>query len=70
MKLYVCKDHDHHWPVGVASIVLAKSEEDAIKLLDKELVACGLKPYKDKPYKLSKIPQTKPLALVLCDGNY
>lgn len=70
MKIYVIKDHDRHWPVGAASMVIARNKEEAIKLLDKELIKRGLKPYKDKPYNLIKVSQAKPVAVVLCDGNY
>lgn len=70
MKLYVCNDHDGFWPVGVASVVLAESEDQARELLDAELQKRGLRSHIDEPYTLEQVPQTKPKALVLCDGNY
>ena len=70
MKLYTCTDHDYHWPVGVASIVLARNVEEARNLLDEKLIEHGLKPCKEKPYTLVKLPQAKPTAMILNDGNY
>lgn len=48
MKLFVCTDHPIWYPVGGASIVLARDETQARE----------------------QISQTKPLARILCDGNY
>jgi hypothetical protein len=70
MKAYSCNDHDGHWPVGVASIIIANDEEHAIKLLDSELKTVGLKPYKDHKYTLKEIDTNRPNVIVLNDGNY
>lgn len=70
LKLYTCTDHDYHYPVGVASVVLAYGEEDARQWLDKKLVAAGLSPYAKSPYTLAEVSLHEPVAVVLCDGNY
>ncbi len=70
IRLFVCTDHDMHWPVGAASVVLAQDEEQARVLLDSELVSRGLKPYAKKPYQLREIPLDQLMAEVLVDGNY
>ena len=70
MKLYGCTDHDGHWPVGVSSVVIAHDENEARQLLDAELAKHGLNGFDNKPYTLEKIPQTKPVAVILQDGEY
>lgn len=42
MNVYVCTDHDGHWPVGVCSVVVADNEDDARALLTAELPHHGL----------------------------
>jgi hypothetical protein len=68
VKVYVCDDHDHFWPVGVASVVLADGEDEARKLLDAALVARGLRPHEDKPYTLAPIERRG--AYILNDGDH
>ena len=70
MIVYTCTDHDYHWPVGVASIVVAPNEEEARKLLDAELVEGGLRPYEDKSYTLIPLSVMTAQAVILLDGNY
>lgn len=70
MKLYAVTDHDGFWPVGTASIVMAKDEDHARRLLDAELKLKGLKTSEDVPYSLCQVPQTMPKAIILNDGNY
>lgn len=69
-KVYIRTDHDRHWPVGVASIIVAKDQIHARSLLDEELRQRGLKGYKDEPYTLTWLDLTEPKAHVLCDGDY
>lgn len=69
MKTFVCTDHDHHWPVGVASVVQAESEDAARALLDVELKKDGLQTSEVKPYTLKQLP-ADPVAVILRDGNY
>jgi len=74
MKLYVCTDHDFHWPTGVASVIIAKNEDEAKELLNKALVRRGLQPYDEKPYVLHEISQKKSSNYIirwrLLGGNY
>lgn len=70
MKIYICTDHDIHWPVGGASIVLAKNEDQAKALLDVELVKRGLSAWAEYPYTLRELDLGKAQAVILADGNY
>lgn len=67
MRLWVCTDHDCHYPVGCASIVLAENEVAARWLLDAALVEHGLKATE---YTLTEIPLDQARAVVLNDGDY
>jgi hypothetical protein len=67
MKIYTCVDHDGHW-VGVASVVVAVSEEEARRLLQVELRSHGLSG--NKPFTLHEINTTESRAFVLQDGDY
>jgi len=67
MMVFTCTDHDGHWPVGVASVVIAVSEDQARKLLDAELTRRGLRP---GGYTLERMSLIEPRAVVLCDGDY
>jgi hypothetical protein len=68
MKIYTCTDHEGHWPVGVCSVIVANSEEEAAKLLAIELHKHGL--HKNKPFTLQELDTTSPRAFVLRDGDY
>lgn len=68
MNVYTCTDHKGHW-VGVASVVVADSEDEARKLLVTELETHGLK-QGARPFSLRKINIAEPRAFVLQDGDY
>lgn len=70
MKAFVCTDHDYHYPVGVASVIIAENEDQARSLLDAQLRERGLSPHADEPYTLQTLSLDEPKALVLHDGNY
>lgn len=70
MRLFTCTDHDGHWPVGAASVVVASGEAEASALLDEALKKHGLKPYADCRYTLREINITTPRAFILQDGDY
>lgn len=70
MKIFTCTNHDTHWPIGGASIIIAKDRKQGKKLLDKELESQGLKPFKQEPYTLVEISSNKARAIILCDGEY
>lgn len=67
MKLFTCVDHAYFWPVGVASVVVARDKDEAIRLLQRALDERGLKRV---PFTLQEMDLTIPGAKVLCDGNY
>lgn len=70
MKLFVCTDHDGHYPVGVASVIVAVSECSAREILDCELRRHCLATSDVSPYTLAEIPLDRQQVLVLNDGNY
>ena len=67
LNVYACTDHDGHWPVGVASVIIATNEDEARDLLLAELKAHGLK---DTPFTLRRLQTDRPQAFVLLDGDY
>lgn len=70
MKFFICTDHDLHYPVGCASVVIAETEEKAVWLLDRELKLTGLKPSSEVPYTLKEIQPHIARAYILNDGDY
>lgn len=70
MKVYTVTNHDLHYPVGCASIVVADNQVHAIILLDEELTARGLKPYIHHNYTLEEVNIHLAKAVILSDGNY
>jgi len=70
MKVFTCTDHDGHWPIGVASVIVAKDKRQARKLLDKELVVRGLLPRAEQEYTLDEVSLDVAQALVLQGGDY
>ena len=69
LRLFVSTDHDYRYPVGVASIVLARNRRDARALLDAQLVRHGLRPHRALPYTLTELPLDLPAAYLLRDGG-
>ena len=67
MRVWVCTDHDTHWPVGGAAVVMADDEQSARQLLSAALIEKGLKP---DTFTLLEIDTQTPFARILCDGNY
>lgn len=70
MRVFTCVDHDCHYPVGVASVVVAENEQQARELLDAQLIEHKLKPYAKDPYTLQELSLDTPKAIVLRDGDY
>lgn len=68
MNVYVCTDHDGHYPVGVCSVVIANSEPEAKGLLRAELHEHGLD--ETKPFTLRLLSTLAPKAFVILDGEY
>ena len=70
MRVFTCVDHDCHYPVGVASVIVAENEQQARELLDAQLIEHGLNPYDEPPYTLQELALDTPQAIVLRDGDY
>lgn len=68
MKIFTCTDHDGHYPVGVASVVVAHDENEARTILAAALRACGLNG--DQPFTLHWLPTDALCVRILNDGNY
>ena len=68
LKVWKCTDHDFHYPVGVASIVVAATKQRATTLLKNKIKEHGLKWTGEET--LEEIDLTVPAAHVLQDGNY
>lgn len=68
MGVYVCTDHAGHYPVGVCSVIIARSEEEAGELLRLELRDHGLNP--DEKFTLRRLNSAVPKAFILLDGDY
>lgn len=69
MDVFVCDDHAGHWPVGVASVIVANDEAEARGLLVAELKRHGLDGTKP-PFTLRKLNTSAPRAFVIRDGDY
>lgn len=69
LRLFVSTDHDYRYPVGVAAVVLARTERDARALLDAQLTQHGLRPYQALPYTFTELPLDIPAAYLLRDGG-
>lgn len=70
MKLWVCTDHRGFWPVGVASIVVAPTEERARVVLADALTKHGLATVPGDDFSLREIDVTAENVVILADGDY
>lgn len=72
LRLFVCTDHDTHWPVGGASVIVATDETEARALLNTALRAEHLKGDDERAgrYTLKELPLEVAQAYVLCNGDY
>lgn len=66
-RVFVCTDHAGHYPVGVASVVVAHDEQQARMMLEDELCRIGLE---KTAFTLVEVDRTRPSVRVLNDGNY
>ena len=55
LNLYVCTDHSTLKPLRPASIIFSQSQEQAIELLDRELIRCSYHAYKQQKYSLVQL---------------
>lgn len=68
MKVFTCTDHDCHYPIGVASVVVAESKEEAARYLSIALELNGLDP--STGFTLEELNTSVASATILHDGNY
>lgn len=67
MRVFTCTDHDGYWPVGVASLVVASTEDDARLMLQAELDNKNLG---KGSFTLQEVDLLIPKATILLDGDY
>lgn len=67
MKVFTCDNHDGFYPVGVASVIVAETEEEAAELLKVELRERELGA---DDFTLIELDTSASRAVVLQDGNY
>lgn len=68
MKVFTCDDHEGHWPVGTASVVVADNEDEAREMLTEKLNGIGIED--DGDFTLNELVVSEKRVLVLCDGEY
>ena len=69
MNVYTCTDFKGHWPVGVAAVIIANDEDDAVTILQRKLAASGLK-QDVSPESIKKVDLRWAEAFILNDGDY
>ena len=69
MRVWYCTDHDGHWPVGSASVVVAEYEDQARAYLIEALREKGIHQPKGD-FTLTELPLDAAKAVVLNDGEY
>ena len=67
MRVFTCTDHAGHWPVGVASVVVAENISIAYETLMGELANQGLA---RSHFTLVELPLDKSSCRILCNGDY
>lgn len=68
MRIWYSNDHEGHYPVGVASVVVAEDEDEARDLLILKLREHGLE--QKRPFRLTEIKTDQARAIVINDGDY
>jgi hypothetical protein len=69
MMTWTCNNFTGHNPVGTALVVTADNIEQAILMIERELIACNL-PQTIKPEQLIPLPTHHRHIRILCDGDY
>jgi Trk K+ transport system NAD-binding subunit len=70
MKIFTCNDHYMIYPVGCASVVVARDEAEARRLLDDALRGRGMLDSNQSPYTLVELDIARAQAVILVDGDY
>ena len=69
LRLFTCTEFKGHYPVGVAAVIVATDETQAIMLLEERLTAQGLR-QKIKLDQIIPVPLSFPNCQILCNGDY
>lgn len=69
MYVWITKEFNGFYPVGVGAVVVARTAKTAAKTLNDELVSRGLKG-DVRPEDMTKVDEKKVYIPMLIDGNY
>lgn len=69
MKVWSYVGFDGFYPVGTSAVIVANTAEQAVELLNNELVGMLLPPSATLE-KVKQIKTTTPIVVILNDGNY
>lgn len=70
LKVWTCDDHRGRWPGGVASVVVAETEEAARRFLQAALFKKGLWKSPEDDFTLTPLDLETPAAIIIRDGDY
>lgn len=70
MRVFKATNFDPHWVSCGCAIVVARDEAQAQEMLDKQLLARGMKPRSVKFYELHEVKATEPEILHFWSGDY
>lgn len=69
-RIYCCTDFRGYWPVGVASVVVARNEAEGRQLLKQKLKEVGIPLEGDGEFNLKEVNTDNPGVFILNDGSY
>ena len=69
MNVYYCKTFKGHYPVGTSAVIVAETDEDAWVMLDRELIASGLRGLTEKD-ELVQLNLRREYVTILNNGDY
>lgn len=69
-RIFTCTDFRGYWPVGVASVIVAKSRTEAHRMLKQKLKEAGIPEEGDGKYTLTELSIEKPGVVILNNGDY
>lgn len=69
MGVFTCNNFKGFWPVGASAVVVADTESDAAKSLEKYLERMGLE-QRVSPEQMVYLPTDQDIVRILNDGDY
>jgi hypothetical protein len=69
-RIYTCTDFRGYWPVGVASLIIAKDRTEAHRMLKQKLKEAGIPEEGDGKYTLEEVSIDKAGVFLLNKGDY